>query len=187
MSGEPRLNAVKREMIRLQVDPFSVYNPYREKNPAVAILAEQLMQGHLAERLITLINSPLYQSANTEQQKAYLVGGNAITKKANIRGAKDYITAYRAYARETLASMASYPEYEGDFMSYTKGRLNAMGPAKRGSQDILFEAMSVGTRWEGKTLEENLEAIDSDPSLVDEGESKEYLKTNLIHQYLLLK
>ena len=187
MSGEPRLNAVKREMIRLQIDPFSVYNPYREKNPAVAILAEQMMQGHLAERLITLINSPLYKSANAEQQKAYLVGGNAITKKANIRGAKDYITEYRAYARETLASMASYPEYEGDFMAYTKGRLNALGPAKRGSQDILFEAMSVGTRWEGKTLEENLEAIDSDPSLVDEGESKEYLKTNLIHQYLLLK
>ena len=47
--------------------------------------------------------------------------------------------------------------------------------------------MTEGTRWEGKTLQENLEAIKTDETLLGENETKDVLATNLIHQYLMLK
>ena len=191
MAGKPRGNTVKKEFVRLQIDPFTVYNPYREKNPAVSVLAEQLMQGHLVEHLKKLMASNLYQTATVEEQKLLLVGGNALSKKADkgagLPGAKDLIADYRAYAREALGNMASDPEYQGDFMSYTRGRLKAVGTADRKFKDALFARMTEGTRWEGKTLQENLEAIKTDETLLGENETKDVLATNLIHQYLMLK
>lgn len=60
--GMPPKNTLKRELTRLQLDPYKLYNPYKEKNIPLTLLTEQLMQGNLAMSMKTFIESPAYQN-----------------------------------------------------------------------------------------------------------------------------
>ena len=185
MSGKPRGNELKKEFVRLQIDPFTVYNPYREKNPAVAILTEQLLQGHLLEEMRKLINSRVYQTATTEEQKLLLVGGNSVSKRVDVRGVKDYITETRADAKDLLQRMATDPEYRGDFISWTRGRLAAVGKNEKGTRDAMFARFSEGTKWEGMSLDEHIEEIRADDTMSEM--DKDVKITGLITYYLKMK
>lgn len=193
--GEPRMNVLKREFVRLQVDAFSVYNPYREKNAVVSVLAEQMLQGNLLDHMKKMIESPAYKNLSTEEQKLVFVGGNDFSKKFSDAygfsgiGIKDYIAKTRAFAKEQLAKMAdpNNAEFNGDYINYTRGRLTALPRREVESRDAMFARYSEGTRWAGKTLKENIEDINSLPDDQMDRDEKDILITNLINKYLIME
>tara|TARA_R110000822_G_scaffold302183_2_gene426325 strand:- start:4 stop:774 length:771 start_codon:yes stop_codon:yes gene_type:complete len=186
ISGKPRSNVLQREMVKLQLDPFKIYNPYREKNPAVSILAEQSMQGHLLDEMKKLISSTLYQSSTVEEQKLLLSGGNGYTEKwENVKGIKDYVSMARKNARENLALAASDPKYQGDYINWTRGRLQALGPADRKTLAPMFQRYAVGTAYEGMTIEESIADIKADKDMNER--EKDIKTTTLINYYLSME
>ena len=70
--GRPPKNALQREMTRLQVDPFKVYNPYMEKNQALELFTQQKLQGNLAAKANLFMMSPRYTESNDQQKQARL-------------------------------------------------------------------------------------------------------------------
>ena len=185
--GEPRMNPLKQEFVRLQIDPFTVYNPYREKNPVVAVLTEQLLQGHLYDNMMKVIESPMYKNATPAQQKQLLVGGNATTDSLEgFSGIKDYIAAERKYAKELLQQMATDEKYTGDYFNWTRGRLKALSSNDRKARDVMFAVFAEGTRWEGKTLEEHIEETNAIPDEEMNRDEKDIRITGLINYYLKL-
>jgi len=185
ISGKPRANILQREMVKLQLDPFKIYNPYREKNPAVAILAEQSMQGHLLDAMKKLINSTLYQSATVEEKKLLLTGSNDVTSNVGVMGIKDYVSLARKNARDNLALAAADPTYQGDYINWTRGRLQAIGPAERKTRGPMFQRYAVGTEYEGMTIEESIDGIKEETDM-DQRE-KDVKITTLINYYLAME
>ena len=81
--------------------------------------------------------------------------------------------------------MATDPEYRGDFISWTRGRLAAVGKNEKGTRDAMFARFSEGTKWEGKSLDEHIEEIRADDTMSEM--DKDVKITGLITYYLKMK
>ena len=143
-------NALKREMAKLNIDPFTIYNPYREKNNALELFTQQIAQGSLAEEVESFINGdPRYKSADVYRKKEMLEERitNVLTKKRKI-------------ARNILTDFASKNDaYKSDFNAYVRGEFTAMGPQEKRDADAAWADVAYRYKFEGKEIKEALAEI----------------------------
>jgi len=172
--GRPPKNALQREMTRLQVDPFKIYNPYMEKNQALELFTQQKLQGNLASKANLFMKSSRYTESNDQQKQARL----REFLKAEVRTA-------RTDARETLQRMSQLPEAKQDYESFMRGELKAMGRQERKFADLGWEEIRSQYGYEGLSFDEALDVVDADKVFTPE--EKGIYKTNLIDLYIGLK
>ena len=172
--GRPPKNALQREMTRLQVDPFKIYNPYMEKNQALELFTQQKLQGNLASKANLFMMSPRYTESNDQEKQARL----REFLKAEVRVA-------RADAKDTLQRMSQLPEAAQDYESFMRGELKAMGRQERKFADLGWAEIRSQYGYEGLSFDEALDVVDADKVFTPE--EKGIYKTNLIDLYIGLK
>ena len=172
--GRPPKNALQREMTRLQVDPFKIYNPYMEKNQALELFTQQKLQGNLASKASLFMMSPAYTQSNDQQKQARL----REFLKAEVRVA-------RADAKDTLQRMSQLPEAAQDYESFMRGELKAMGRQERKFADLGWAEIRSQYGYEGLSFDEALDVVDADKVFTPE--EKGIYRTNLIDVYIGLK
>ena len=153
-------NALKREMSKLNIDPFALYNPYREKNSALELFTQQIAQGSLAEEVEAFIEAdPVYQSADVKRKRRLLEDKikNVLNKK-------------RETARTILSDFAAKSEaYQSDLNAYVRGEYTAMGPKEKADADAAWGDVAGRYKFEGKSITEAIDEINSSDQY-DEGE-----------------
>ena len=172
--GRPPKNALQREMTRLQVDPFKIYNPYMEKNQALELFTQQKLQGNLASKANLFMMSPRYTESNDQEKQARL----REFLKAEVRVA-------RADAKDTLQRMSQLPEAAQDYESFMRGELKAMGRQERKFADLGWAEIRSQYGYEGLSFDEALDVVDADKVFTPE--EKGIYRTNLIDVYIGLK
>tara|TARA_R100001440_G_scaffold57206_1_gene76994 strand:+ start:2120 stop:5506 length:3387 start_codon:yes stop_codon:yes gene_type:complete len=172
--GRPPKNALQREMTRLQVDPFRIYNPYMEKNQVLELFTQQKLQGNLAAKASLFMMSPRYAESNDQEKQARL----REFLKAEVRVA-------RADAEDTLQRMSQLPEATQDYESFMRGELKAMGRQERKFADLGWAEIRGEYGYEGLSFDEALDVVDADRVFTPE--EKGIYKTNLIDLYIGLK
>jgi len=170
--GRPPKNALQREMSRLQIDPFKLYNPYREKNQALELFTQQKMQGNLAAFAEVFMQSPNYTSASNDADKR-----TRLTEflKGQIRTARED-------AKDTLVRMATIPEASRDYESYIRGEFNAMSKQQSTNAELAWEQIGGKYGYAGMNINEVFDAVDSSTDL--EPKEKEIYKTNIRKLYI---
>ena len=153
-------NKLKMEMAKLNIDPFELYNPYREKNSALELFTQQIAQGSLADEVEAFITSdPVYQSSDTDRQRLLL--------RDKI---KSVLNTKRETARTILSDFAAKnAEYQSDFNAYVRGEYTAMGPRETSDADAAWADVAHRYGYEGKTVKEAIEEVNSSPQY-DEAE-----------------
>jgi hypothetical protein len=148
----PPPNKLKMEMAKLNIDPFSIYNPYREKNSALELFTQQIAQGSLADEVEAFIESdPVYNSADVRRKKAFLEDK-----------IKNVINAKREMARTVLEDFAAKNEtYSSDFNAYVRGEFAAMGPQEKRDADAAWGDLAGRYGFEGKTIKESIAEINA--------------------------
>lgn len=145
-------NALKREMAKLNIDPFALYNPYREKNSALELFTQQIAQGSLAEEVEAFIEAdPVYQSSDIQRKRKLLEDKikNVINKK-------------RDTARTILSDFAAKnEEYQSDFNAYVRGEYTAMGPREKADADAAWADVAGRYKFEGRSITEAIDEINS--------------------------
>ena len=143
-------NDLKREMAKLNIDPFEIYNPYREKNSALELFTQQIAQGSLAEEVEAFIKGdPVYQSSDMERKKGMLE-----------QKIKNVLAKKRETARTILTDFASKNEaYKSDFNAYVRGEFTAMGPQEKRDADAAWGDVAHRYKFEGKEIKEALAEI----------------------------
>ena len=174
--GRPPKNALQREMSRLQLDPFKVYNPYREKNQALELFTQQKLQGNLAAKVEMIMQTEAYQNATDAEKKIILVGKDGVINST--------IREYREDAKADLQKMASMPEAEQDYMSYIRGEFNAVTGKSRDLADVMWNRVSEKYGYKDMDINDALRSVDESQDL-DERE-KEIYKTNIRKLYISL-
>jgi len=153
-------NALKREMVKLNIDPFALYNPYREKNSALELFTQQIAQGSLAEEVEAFIKAdPIYQSSDVQRKKGLLEERirNVINKK-------------RDTARAILSDFAAKnEEYKSDFNAYVRGEYKALSPKEKELADFGWGDVAERYKFKGKSITEAIDEINSSEQY-DEGE-----------------
>ncbi|QBQ72520.1 hypothetical protein CRP2_gp44 [Roseobacter phage CRP-2] len=172
--GRPPKNALQREMSRLQIDPFKLYNPYREQNQALELFTQQKMQGNLAARVEKLMEQDQYKNATDEQKRVLLVGKEGVIPRL--------ITMYRKDAENDLKKMARMPEAQQDYMSYIRGEFNALGGKSKQQADVMWEIAAPKYGYEGMSIKEALDSVDTNTDFTTE--EKDIYKTNLRKRYI---
>ena len=172
-SGMPPKNAFQRELTRLQVDPFKLYNPYTEKNVAVTLLTEQLMQGNVARSMEALIKSDLYQSMSAEEQTRNIADGFSALK-----------TTYKARAKELLTEMQGVEGFEGDFLAYQRGEYRKIDKGVKSYAELEWSDISDTLGYEGMTFDEAVESVRNDDSL--DAEEKATKESAMLMNYRML-
>lgn len=170
-SGERPKSSLEREFTRLQVDPFKVYNPYSEKNAAVALLTEQMLQGDLVTFSEGIVGRADYQSLAPEEQKMFLV-----------KEIKAQISEARAAARNIFNDFEGNEELKGDFQAYVRGRLNALSGAAKEAADYSFKLELGNSELDFTSFEELMEDINA--STEYSSDDKIRLKTLYSLKYL---
>ena len=170
--GRPPKNALQREMSRLQLDPFKLYNPYSEKNQALELFTQQKLQGNLAANAEAFMESPEYTSSTNEADKqvrltAYLKGQINLAKKD---------------ATDTLKRMGSMPELKGDYEAFVRGEIKAMGRAESTNAELAWSQVAGKYGYEGMSFNEAIEAVDN--NFENPPEEREVYKTNMRNLYL---
>ena len=170
--GRPPKNALQREMSRLQIDPFKLYNPYREQNQALELFTQQKLQGNLAMYAEMFMQSPNYTSAANDADKRTRLGEFL---KGQIRAARDD-------AKDTLERMATMPEAARDYESYIRGEFNAMSKQQSTNAELAWEQIGGKYGYAGMNINEVFDAVDSSTDL--EPKEKEIYKTNIRKLYI---
>jgi hypothetical protein len=170
--GRPPKNALQREMSRLQIDPFKLYNPYREQNQALELFTQQKLQGNLAAFAEAFMQSPNYTSATNDADKRTRLGEFL---KGQIRAARDD-------AKDTLERMATMPEASRDYESYIRGEFNAMSKQQSTNAELAWEQIGGKYGYAGMNINEVFDAVDSSTDL--EPKEKEIYKTNIRKLYI---
>ena len=170
--GRPPKNALQREMSRLQIDPFKLYNPYREQNQALELFTQQKLQGNLAAYAEMFMQSPNYTSAANDADKRTRLGEFL---KGQIRAARDD-------AKDTLERMATMPEAARDYESYIRGEFNAMSKQQSTNAELAWSQIGGKYGYEGMDINEVFDAVDSSTDL--EPKEKEIYKTNIRKLYI---
>lgn len=171
--GRPPKNALQKEMTMLQIDPFTLYNPYKEKNAALELFTQQKLQGNLARKAETFMQSEDYVSQAAPEKKAKLE--NFI---------KDQINEAKADAEEDLISFSTKgPEYQNDYMAYIKGEATKLAGEARDNAERawVLKAHTVGYKKDS-TFNDALEAVENNPLLSDK--EKATSKTILYRTYM---
>lgn len=169
--GRPPKNALQREMSRLQIDPFKLYNPYREQNVALELFTQQKMQGNLALFADQYMESERYTAAVSDDDKRMRLEAFL----------KNQIRVAREDAKDTLVRMGSMEEGEVDYQAYMRGEVEAIGRAGKKRADMAWSQVSGKYGYEGLTFEEALDAVDASNE-----ENKEVYKANMREKYLYL-
>lgn len=172
--GRPPKNALQREMSRLQIDPFKLYNPYREQNQALELFTQQKMQGNLAMYAEMFMQSPNYTSAANDADKRTRLG----------EFLKGQIRAAREDAKDTLVRMASLPEGSRDYESYIRGEFNAMSKQQRTNAELAWSQVSGNYGYEGMSIDQVFDLVDSRTDI--NAKEKEIYKTNVRERYIEL-
>jgi len=167
--GRPPKNALQREMTRLQIDPFKLYNPYREQNVALEVLTQQKMQGNLAARAEQFMQSRKYTSAKDDADKKMRLSTYL----------KAQVTLARKDAKDTLLRLADSPEGVGDYQAFMRGEVAAMGRQDKERAEMAWSVVSDKYGYGGMSFEESLEAVDK-----SDEENKEVYKANMRDFYL---
>lgn len=170
--GRPPKNALQREMSRLQIDPFKLYNPYREQNQALELFTQQKLQGNLAAYAEMFMQSPNYTSAANDADKRTRLGEFL---KGQIRAARDD-------AKDTLERMATMPEAARDYESYIRGEFNAMSKQQSTNAELAWQQIGGKYGYEGMDINEVFDVVDSSTDL--EPKEKEIYKTNIRKLYI---
>jgi len=170
--GRPPKNELQREMSRLQIDPFKLYNPYREQNQALELFTQQKLQGNLAAFAEVFMQSPNYTSAANDADKRTRLGEFL---KGQIRAARDD-------AKDTLERMATMPEASRDYESYIRGEFNAMSKQQSTNAELAWEQIGGKYGYDGMNINEVFDAVDSSTDL--EPKEKEIYKTNIRKLYI---
>jgi hypothetical protein len=170
--GRPPKNALQREMSRLQIDPFKLYNPYREQNQALELFTQQKLQGNLAAFAEAFMQSPNYTSATNDADKRTRLGEFL---KGQIRAARDD-------AKDTLERMATMPEASRDYESYIRGEFNAMSKQQSTNAELAWEQIGGKYGYAGMNINEVFDEVDSSTDL--EPKEKEIYKTNIRKLYI---
>ena len=156
----PPPNDLNREMVKLNIDPFALYNPYREKNSALELFTQQIAQGSLAEEVEAFIKAdPIYQSSDVQRKKGLLEERirNVINKK-------------RDTARAILSDFAAKnEEYKSDFNAYVRGEYKALSPKEIELADFGWGDVAKRYKFKGKSITEAIDEINSSEHY-DEGE-----------------
>ena len=174
--GRPPKNALQREMSRLQLDPFKIYNPYREKNQALELFTQQKLQGNLSAKVEMLMQTEAYQNLTDAEKKVYLVGKDGVINST--------IREYREDAKADLQKMASMPEAQQDYRSYIRGEFKAVTGKARDQADVFWKRTEEKHKFKNMNVNEALKLIDESQDL-DERE-KEDIKTNIRKYYITL-
>lgn len=148
----PPPNDLNREMVKLNIDPFALYNPYREKNSALELFTQQIAQGSLAEEVEAFIKAdPIYQSSDVQRKKGLLEERirNVINKK-------------RDTARAILSDFAAKnEEYKSDFNAYVRGEYKALSPKEKELADFGWGDVAERYKFKGKSITEAIDEINS--------------------------
>ena len=175
--GRPRKTALQRELSRLQIDPFKLYNPYKEKNVALEIFTQQKLQGNLAAEVETLMQSDLYQNATDLEKKVILTGKRGFIPTL--------ITKYRQDAKRDLQKMAAMPEAEQDYMSYIRGEFNSITSKSADLAKAKWDKdQATKYGFEGMDINEAIKSVDSNSDLTDR--ERQIYKTNIMKRYIEL-
>ena len=171
---EPPKNKLKLEMARLNIDPFKIYNPYREKNNALELFTQQIAQGDLAEKAEQFMKTDLYKnlSEDPRQQKRLLEGK-----------VRTLIVEYRDTARSILSDYArKKEEYRSDYNAYVRGEYKAMGPKEKAQAEDGWETLRDRYGFSDMSIEDAIATINSDQSF-DEDE-KDARRSVLLNWYI---
>lgn len=169
--GRPPKNALQREMSRLQIDPFKLYNPYREQNVALELFTQQKMQGNLAMFADQYMDSERYTAAVSDDDKRMRLEAFL----------KNQIRVAREDAKDTLVRLGTMEEGVGDYQAYIRGEVEAIGRQGKKRADMAWSQVSGKYGYEGLTFEESLDAVDASNE-----ENKEAYKANMREKYLYL-
>ena len=169
--GRPPKNALQREMSRLQIDPFKLYNPYREQNVALELFTQQKMQGNLAMFADQYMDSERYTAAVSDDDKRMRLEAFL----------KNQIRVAREDAKDTLVRLGTMEEGVGDYQAYMRGEVEAIGRQGKKRADMAWSQVSGKYGYEGLTFEESLDAVDASNE-----ENKEAYKANMREKYLYL-
>jgi len=154
-------SALELEMSRLQLDPFQVYNEFKEKNTALELFTQQLLQGELVDHAMLLVNTNTYKTAEPERQRDLL--------KTRLQ---DKITETRKQARYLLRDWAraeNNQEYRGDFNAYVRGEYKALSANEKEQANQAWALNAERYGFKGKNFREALIEIgDLDSKLYDE-------------------
>ena len=162
-------NELQRELSRLQIDPFTLYNPYREKNPALEVLTQAALQGVL----------PAMVKQDVMDRPDYATATDAVKKRAITKYVKTLITEKRNVAEDVLRKQQGKSP---DFDAYIRGEVQAMSYREQNDADLHWEAFRDSFGYSDMSYEEALQSIRKDPEL-DEQE-KESRQTTLSLMYL---
>ncbi len=170
---EPPKNALKLEMARLEIDPFKIYNPYAEKNSALELFTQQLLQGKLAEDVENYITTDsIYLNSDFDVRR------NLLEERI-----KTKIRDTRADAKTILSDFsAKREEYRSDFNAYVRGEYKALGPNQKEDAERGWSIQNKRYGFPGLTVQESAERINSDPEL--DTDEKETRKSILMLWYI---
>ena len=171
--GRPPKNALQREMTRLQIDPFKVYNPYSEKNQALEIYTQQKLQGNMALNIQEWMQSPAYAGRTNDAEKKSLLQEKI---KTEIRSA-------RQQAEEELKMMATRgPDMQRDYESYVRGEFNALAGESKGNADMAWSKVSTPLGFGDASIAEALDMVKAEEGLTDK--ERQVKATQLMLTYI---
>ena len=156
-SGMPPKNAFQKELTRLQIDPFKLYNPYTEKNVALTLLTEQFMQGNVASLMGSLIQSENYQAMSAEEQTRNITDGFATLK-----------AEYKEMAKDRLTSMQNVEGFEQDFLAYQRGEYRKIDKGDKAYAELEWADISDSLGYGSLNFDDAIESVRNDDSLDDE-------------------
>lgn len=168
--GEPPKTALQKEMTRLQLDPFKVYNPYG-KNYTVEALAMAQAQGLLAARMEDFMQTPRYTDAGTPAKRTLL------KKKVN-----QIMNTSREIAKEKLKRAGE--RGDSDYDAFIRNERKQMSKREVEEAEYIWETKYSPLYYEGKTLEEVIDDIDADKNL--DSFDKQTMKTDLLLKFTLM-
>ena len=172
MLGRPPKNALQREMTRLQLDPFKVYNPYGEKNSALEIYTQQKLQGNLARNMDAFMKSDAYTSQTSDEAKKSLLE----------RKIKTDISAARKQAQEELQFFSATPAMQSDFEAFVRGEYKALAGANKQDAELSWSQMRGYYGYEGMSLDEAIDAIRTEEGLTER--EREVKETQLLLTFI---
>jgi len=170
----PPKTRLQREMVKLNLDPFVIYNPYREKNNALEYLTQMGLQGSLAVAAEDFIeNDEAYAQLTLEQKRGRLEGW-----------VRQRITDARDAARETLSDWAEKSEeYQGDYQAYIRGEYKKLAGKTASDAKAYWDiSLSHQVGLGDKTLEEAREEIKASDQYTQE--EKVFMDHELLRRYI---
>ena len=164
--GQQPKNALQREMAKLQIDPFKMYNPYKEKNTAKATLTEAGLQGNLAASAAAYMAKEEYQKLPAKGRKMML---------------ENFIKTEISKTKERATKLLQSAKGD-DFNAFIRGEVNALSRKERSYSDVHWENVRGGLGFEGMSFSEARATIQADTTY---DEKEKQAKDTALHMIYL--